>query len=61
MSFDCIRADGDSIYAKAGKAGLIIARTAHNFIIAHYDEGMHPAVCVEAVEKLADYFREKAQ
>ena len=46
---------------QAGKAGLIVARTSHNFIIAHYDEGMHPSVCVEAVEKLADYFREKAQ
>jgi profilin len=30
-------------------------------IVARYDEGMFPSVCVEAVENLADYFREKGQ
>jgi len=58
---ECIRADGQSIYAKDGKGGIVVARTAGNFLIATYEEGMHPSICVEAVEKLAGYFREKGQ
>merc|ERR1719198_2136496 len=55
--YDCIRADSNSIYAKSGRTGLIVARTGAHFIIAHFEEGMHASVCVEAVEKLANYFR----
>ena len=41
--------------------GLIVARTNTLIIVAIYTEKMFPSVCVEAVEKLADYFREKGR
>lgn len=42
-----------------GRQGLIIGRTATILLVATYNKQMYPSVCVEAVEKLADYFREK--
>ena len=59
--FSVIRADKDSIYCThpISKAGLILAHTNLYVIIALYIPPMYPAVCVEAVEKLADYLRAK--
>ncbi|XP_055889916.1 profilin-4-like isoform X1 [Biomphalaria glabrata] len=57
--YKCIRADKNSIYAKCTKKGLVLVKTVTLMIIATYNENMFPSVCVEAVEKLADYFKEK--
>ncbi|XP_065648613.1 profilin-4-like [Hydra vulgaris] len=55
-----VRADKYSIYSKRNNVeGLIMTRTASVIIIATYAKGMYASVCVEAVEKLGDYFREK--
>ena len=59
--YRCVRADNFSICARDGKAGVIVARTSGSFIVAYYAAGMYPAVCAEAVEKLAEYFREKGE
>lgn len=59
--FKCIRADKNSIYAKSSKRGLILVRTSTLLILATYSDNMHPSICVEACEKLADYFKEKGK
>lgn len=57
--YNCIRADDSSIYAKAKENGVVVVKTQSFIVVATYTQGMYPSVCVEAVEKLADYFREK--
>ncbi|XP_052001179.1 profilin-4 [Xyrauchen texanus] len=57
--YNCVRADKLSIYSKYEGHGLILARTSLYVIIATYSRSMYPSICVEAVEKLADYLREK--
>ncbi|KAH6573816.1 hypothetical protein BASA50_002512 [Batrachochytrium salamandrivorans] len=57
--YRAVRADNLSIYAKNDKSGIIISKTVQHYIIATYDASMYPSVAVEAVEKLADYFRSK--
>ncbi|CAH1798317.1 unnamed protein product [Owenia fusiformis] len=59
--YKCVRADKNSIYSKNGQRGLILVRTATLLLIATYTEQMYPSVCVEAVEKLAEYFKEKGK
>ncbi|KAK3763345.1 hypothetical protein RRG08_021166 [Elysia crispata] len=59
--YKCVRADKTSIYAKCNKRGLVLVKTMTLLIIATYTESMFPSVCVEAVEKLADYFKEKGK
>ncbi|XP_076834694.1 profilin-4 [Brachyhypopomus gauderio] len=59
--FTCVRADRNSIYCKCGDNGLILVKTALLVIVATYNESMYPSVCVEAVEKLAEYLREKGK
>ncbi|XP_059143475.1 profilin-4-like isoform X2 [Physella acuta] len=59
--YKCVRADKQSIYAKCNKRGLVLVKTVTLVIIATYTENMFPSVCVEAVEKLADYFKEKGK
>ena len=59
MSYRAVRADTLSVYAKNEKHGVIISRTNQHYIIASYDPSMYASVAVEAVEKLADYFRKK--
>ncbi|XP_076466379.1 profilin-4-like isoform X2 [Babylonia areolata] len=59
--FKCVRADKNSIYAKCGRQGLILVKTLSLLLVATYTENMFPSVCVEAVEKLADYFKEKGK
>ncbi|XP_065906724.1 profilin-4-like [Dysidea avara] len=58
-SYCCIRADKNSVYAKKAKSGFIAVRTTTLIIFGSYSSSMYPAVCVEAVEKLGEYFREK--
>ncbi|BFZ09937.1 hypothetical protein BsWGS_12976 [Bradybaena similaris] len=58
-NYKCVRADSNSVYAKCEKSGLVLAKTATVLIFATYTENMFPSVCVEAVEKLADYFKDK--
>uniref|UniRef100_H2ZKQ4 Profilin n=1 Tax=Ciona savignyi TaxID=51511 RepID=H2ZKQ4_CIOSA len=62
-NYKCTRADKNSIYAKGlqSNEGLIATQTASLLIVASYTEKMFPSVCVEAVEKLTDYFREKGR
>uniref|UniRef100_A0A8C6ZE52 Profilin n=1 Tax=Nothoprocta perdicaria TaxID=30464 RepID=A0A8C6ZE52_NOTPE len=55
--YKCVRADEHSLYLH--NVGLIVVKTNAFILIATYRAGMYPSVCVEAVEKLADYFREK--
>ncbi|XP_038076288.1 profilin-4-like isoform X2 [Patiria miniata] len=57
--YQCVRADKSSIYAKSDKLGIVLVRTATLIIIGTYNDNMFPSVCVEAVEKLASYFKEK--
>ncbi|KAK6167539.1 hypothetical protein SNE40_021540 [Patella caerulea] len=59
--YKCVRADKDSIYAKCNENGLILVRTVGLLLVATYAENMYPSVCVEAVEKLAEYFKEKGK
>ncbi|CAL1532799.1 unnamed protein product [Lymnaea stagnalis] len=59
--YKCVRADKNSIYAKCNKRGLVLVKTVTLLIIATYTDAMFPSVCVEAVEKLADYFKEKGK
>ncbi|XP_050392787.1 profilin-4 [Patella vulgata] len=59
--YKCVRADKNSIYGKCNDKGLILVRTATLLLVATYTESMYPSVCVEAVEKLADYFKEKGK
>ncbi|KFZ47851.1 Profilin-4 [Antrostomus carolinensis] len=57
--YKCVRADEHSLYLRNVHGGLIAAKTKTFILVATYRVGMYPSVCVEAVEKLADYFREK--
>ncbi|XP_021352632.1 profilin-4-like isoform X1 [Mizuhopecten yessoensis] len=59
--YKCVRADKNSIYGKCEKKGLILVKTLSMLVVATYTESMYPSVCVEAVEKLADYFKEKGK
>ncbi|KAG8445728.1 hypothetical protein GDO86_010494 [Hymenochirus boettgeri] len=58
-SYQCVRADKNSIYAKCEEGGLVLVKTKSNILLATYREGMYPSVCVEAAEKLGSYFRER--
>ncbi|XP_009857976.2 profilin-4-like isoform X2 [Ciona intestinalis] len=62
-NYKCTRADKNSIYAKQLQSndGMIITQTSTLLIVATYTEKMFPSVCVEAMEKLTDYFREKGR
>ncbi|XP_013924201.1 PREDICTED: profilin-4 [Thamnophis sirtalis] len=57
--YKCYRADGNSIYLKVKGDGVIIVKTGSFILVGTYCQGMYPSVCVEAVEKLADYLRAK--
>uniref|UniRef100_A0A672R540 Profilin n=1 Tax=Sinocyclocheilus grahami TaxID=75366 RepID=A0A672R540_SINGR len=57
--YTCVRADKHSIYTTYEGHGLILVRTALYVIVATYSQSMYPSICVEAVEKLAEYLREK--
>ncbi|XP_014678623.1 PREDICTED: profilin-4-like [Priapulus caudatus] len=59
--YTAIRADKQSIYATHNKDGLVIVRTCVYVVVATYLEHMFPSVCVEAVEKLGEFLREKDQ
>jgi len=64
-NYRVIRADKYSIYAKSlyeeQESGLVAARTSTFVLVAKYTQPMYPAVCIEAVEKLAEYLREKGR
>nr|XP_056721417.1 profilin-4 [Euleptes europaea] len=57
--YTCVRADDIAIYGKGKDNGLVAVKTKSFILVATYTQGMYPSVCVEAVEKLADYFRAK--
>ncbi|XP_071781915.1 profilin-4 [Centroberyx gerrardi] len=59
--YTCVRADHSSIYCKSDGHGLIIVKTLLYVLVATYNDNMYPSVCVEAVEKLAEYLREKGK
>ncbi|XP_041351509.1 profilin-4-like isoform X2 [Gigantopelta aegis] len=61
QQYKCVRADKNSIYAKCNKNGLVLVKTISLLLVATYTENMFAGVCVEAVEKLADYFKEKGK
>ncbi|XP_006642986.1 profilin-4 [Lepisosteus oculatus] len=60
-NYSCVRADKNSIYSKCNGKGLVMVKTGSYILVATYNEGMYPSVCVEAVEKLAEYLREKGK
>ncbi|KAL2098572.1 hypothetical protein ACEWY4_005052 [Coilia grayii] len=59
--YTCVRADKNSIYSKCEGHGLLLVKTTLYIIVATYNDNMHPSVCVEAVEKLAQYLRAKGK
>ncbi|XP_031566684.1 profilin-4-like [Actinia tenebrosa] len=59
--YECVRADKFSLYGKHESSGIVVVKTATLFVVGLYSPEMSPSICVEAVEKLADYFREKAK
>lgn len=60
-TYQCVRADKNSIYAKKEGSGFVAVRTGSMIVFGSYSSAMHPSVCVEAVEKLGEYFREKGK
>ncbi|XP_078256275.1 profilin-4 [Rhinoraja longicauda] len=61
INYTCVRADKNSIYSKNKDEGLVLVKTEMYVICATYTKGMYPSVCVEAVEKLGDYFKSKGK
>ncbi|XP_065830975.1 profilin-4-like [Oscarella lobularis] len=62
VRYECVRADRTSIYAKSkSRGGLIATKTATFVVTATYSATMTPSVCVDAVERLASYFRDKSK
>ncbi|XP_069461964.1 profilin-4 [Ambystoma mexicanum] len=61
LGYKCVRADAQSIYGKYMDQGLVVVKTKTYVLVATYREGMFPSVCVEAVEKLGDYFKTKGK
>jgi profilin len=59
MQYRPIRVDEGALYAKKEMNGLIIARTKNFYILGTFVPDMIASIAVEAVEKLADYFRNK--
>ncbi|XP_013421902.1 profilin-4 [Lingula anatina] len=59
--YKCVRADKNSIYAKSARKGLVLVKTTTLLLVATYTDNMYPSVCVEATEKLADYFKDKGK
>ncbi|XP_044286218.1 profilin-4 [Varanus komodoensis] len=57
--YACVRADEHAIYLKGEDSGVVLAKTKAFVLVGTYAQGMHPSVCVEAVEKLAEYLRKK--
>ncbi|XP_070598515.1 profilin-4 [Erythrolamprus reginae] len=57
--YKCLRADSNSIYLKVKDEGMILVKTGSFILVGTYCSGMYPSVCVEAMEKLADYIRAK--
>lgn len=57
-----VRVDKLSIYGNNEESfGIVASRTNHFIIVGTYDPTMYASVAVEAVEKLAEYFRSKGQ
>jgi len=61
VKYKCVRADKFSIYSKKDDCGIILVKTATLVLVGVYNKDMYPSICVEAVEHLADYFREKGK
>ncbi|XP_007901487.1 profilin-4 isoform X1 [Callorhinchus milii] len=59
--YSCVRVDNHSVYARNEGKGMVIVKTAKFLIVGTYIEGMYPSVCVEALEKLAEYFKSKGK
>ncbi|KAM6980190.1 profilin-4 [Aplochiton taeniatus] len=60
-NYTCVRADRNSIYCKCGTHGLVLVKTQLYVLVATYNDTMYPSVCVEAVEKLGEYLKEKGK
>ncbi|XP_067880862.1 profilin-4 isoform X2 [Heterodontus francisci] len=61
INYTCVRVDNNSVYGKHDNKGLVLVKTGSYIICATYREGMYPSVCVEAAEKLGDYFKSKGK
>ncbi|KAL5457200.1 hypothetical protein EMCRGX_G034445 [Ephydatia muelleri] len=59
--YKCVRADKTSVYAKKEGSGFVAVQTSSYIVYGSYSSSMFPSVCVEAVEKLGEYFREKGK
>eukprot|EP00040_Diaphanoeca_grandis_P007158 m.39926 g.39926 ORF g.39926 m.39926 type:complete len:132 (-) comp18338_c0_seq1:179-574(-) len=60
-NFVCIRADSESLYLKREGEAVIVCKTVANLLIVMCSGEMQRAICIEAVENLAKYLREKDQ
>eukprot|EP00048_Salpingoeca_helianthica_P017460 m.237342 g.237342 ORF g.237342 m.237342 type:complete len:137 (-) comp21069_c0_seq1:63-473(-) len=61
QQFNCVRADESAIYAKNGKAGVVIGQTTQYFVLATYSPNMFASICAEAAESLAEFLRDKGK
>ncbi|XP_065057871.1 profilin-4-like isoform X2 [Rhopilema esculentum] len=58
------REDGVQLHGikyKCDDVGLVLVKTASLILVGTYNKDMYQSICVEAMEKLADYFREKGK
>jgi profilin len=61
VQYGCVRADGNSVYARHESSGIILVHTESLVIVGFYNEHMYASVAVEAMEKLAEYLRVKGK
>ncbi|KAG4087955.1 Profilin/allergen [Neocallimastix lanati (nom. inval.)] len=62
VPYTAVRADNRSLYAKnETKGGLLAVKTKTYYIVATYNKQQQPGIAVEAIERLATYFRSKDQ
>lgn len=47
--------DSKRLYARKGRDGVVIVKTAQAILISHYNEHMQAGNCATTVENLADY------
>ncbi|UJR27126.1 hypothetical protein I4U23_008425 [Adineta vaga] len=59
--YTCIRTDNESIYAKENNRGLIVVKTKVYILFGTFNDRMNPAIAIEAVEKLGEYFKAKEE
>ena len=60
-TYKCVRCDKDALYGKKENSGFVAIQTKSYVVYGSYNSSMLASVCVESVEKLADYFKAKGK